>query len=90
MATKDELGRPVATPTLKHVLVYDMAARTQIASEMNDGLDILTAFVKVCGWQKVPDPVCGVIKQVHVLNHVSIEIATPACRACTAPCYMDL
>ena len=90
LATMDEFSRPVATPTLKHVLVFDMALRTQIANKLNNGLDIQSAFVKVCGWQKVPDPIAGVIKQVHFLNNVSIEIGSAECKACTAPCYMDL
>ena len=90
LATKDEEGRPIATPTLKHVLIYDMAARSQISTLMNDGADIMTAFQRVCGWASPPDPICSQIRQVHFLNHVSIEIGTQACRACTAPCYMDL
>ena len=90
LATKDEFSRPVATPTLKHVLVFDMALRTQVANELNNGLDIQSAFGKVCGWQKVPDPVSIVLKQVHFLNHVSMEIGTAACKSCTSPAYMDI
>ena len=76
-ATVDEHDKVISTPSLKHVLIYDLAIRKEVAKLMNEGTDIKTAFRVACSDLE--------IKQVSFLANVSMEIRMSECRACTAP-----
>ena len=73
--------KPRATPTLEHILVYDMAIREKMADLMNEGIDIETALDTA---QADPE-----VRQKHFLENVSIDINTEKCRAITAPGLVD-
>jgi hypothetical protein len=76
-ATEDLYGRPLATPTIDHVINYDMQVRKRVAELMNEGTDLKKAFELATSDDR--------IMQRHFLNHVAIDIGSAKCRACTAP-----
>ena len=43
-ATLGHDGKPIATPSIDHVLVYDNAVRARVIDNMNSGMDIRSAF----------------------------------------------
>ena len=70
-------GKPVATPHIQHVLIYDNAIRKRVADSMNDGVDIEAAFKEATNDLET--------KQTHFLGNVSLDLASAKCRAITAP-----
>ena len=77
MATKDKTGKPVSTPHLDHVLIYDYELRKMVAKLMNTGTDIRSAF----GIATADDK----LHRQCFLNNVTLEIASGKCRSITAP-----
>ena len=76
MATVDEHDKPISNPTLKHVLIYDLAIRKELARLLNAGVAIRTAFRTACKDTET--------RQVHFSANVSIEIGIVEYKACTA------
>ena len=81
LATLGPDGQALSTPTINHVIAYDLQIRKKVAEQMNLGHDMAAALAHAQG-----DPE---LRQVHFLSPVSIAINTPDCRACTAPCLED-
>ena len=73
----DENDKPVSTPMLKHVSIYDLAIEKEVAVLRNEGHDIRTAFRLACKDIET--------RQVHFLANVFIEIGIAECKACFAP-----
>jgi hypothetical protein len=76
-ATLDENDHPISTPTLEMVLRLDQKVREQAALHMNNGENIKDAYEKA---QKDE-----ILFKRYFYHHVSIEVNSAACRACTAP-----
>ena len=74
-------GKPVSTPTIGHVIAYDLQIRKKQAEFMNAGHDFKTALEAA----RDPEKEGREIRQVHFLSPVAISITSPDCRACTAP-----
>ena len=74
-------GKPVSTPTISHVLAYDLQIRKKQAEFMNGGHDFKSALDAA----RDPEKEGREIRQVHFLSPVAISINSPECRACTAP-----
>ena len=74
-------GKPTSTPTISHVIAYDLQIRKKQAEFMNASHDFKSALEAA----RNPDKEGREIRQVHFLSPVAISIASPECRACTAP-----
>ena len=77
LATRDKSQKPEATPTLDHVLSYDLEIRKKVAWHMNRGIDLRKSFKLATEDEK--------LQRTAFLNYVSLEIALGKCRAITAP-----
>lgn len=73
--------KPVATRTIMHVLIYDMAIRTRMVALMNEGVDLDTALEAA---KKDDD-----IRSMSFATNVATHITTAQCRAMTAPCFSE-
>ena len=69
-------GKPIATPTIDHVMMYDNAIRARVADAMNSGTDIRAAFAEATGHEDT--------HQTHFFGNVSIEYAMGR-KSITAP-----
>ena len=76
-ATEDSTGRPISTPHLDHVLLYDLAIRKKVAELMNEGKDFKQAFAESTANDR--------LMQKDFLNHVMIDSGSAKCKSCTAP-----
>ena len=76
-ATLDENEHPISTPTLEMVLRLDQKVREHAALLMNNGENIKDAYDKA----KKDE----ILLKRYFYHHVSIEVNSPGCRACTAP-----
>ena len=70
-------GQPVATPALKHVLIYDYAIRQRVSDNMNGGMDIKLAFAEATADIDT--------RLTHFFGNVQLDIGSAACRAISAP-----
>jgi hypothetical protein len=70
-------GQPVATPALKHVLIYDYAIRQRVADNMNSGTGIKMAFAEATADIDT--------RLTHFFGNVQLDIGSAACRAISAP-----
>ena len=77
MAQTDHEGRPISTPSLRHVMHYDEKIRKKMSTLMNEGMDFQSALTAA---QKHEET-----RTVHFISPVSRDINTPECRACSAP-----
>ena len=78
-------GKPASTPTISHVMAYDLQIRKKQAEFMNAGHDFKSALDAA----RNPEKEGREIRQIHFLSPVAISIATPECRACTAPGFRE-
>ena len=70
-------GKPISTPHLDHVLLYDIAIRKKVADLMNEGKDLKQAFAEATADDR--------LMQRAFLNHVMLDSGTEKCKRCTAP-----
>ena len=70
-------GKPIATPHIQHVMIYDNAIRKRVAELMNDGKDIWSAFGEATADEG--------LKTTHFYGNVSMDLTSAKCRAITAP-----
>ena len=80
-ATLGENGRPISTPTIKHVLIYDKAIRDRVAELMNANWDIRAAFGEATAHERT--------RRIHFDNVCAQSINAPECRAISAPGLCD-
>ena len=73
----DAQGRPLSSPTIDHVLVYDFAIREKATAAMNSGTDFATALAEA---QENSN-----LRQLMFSTPVAIHAASPASRSVTAP-----
>ena len=71
-------GALISTPTIEHVIEYDLQLRKQTAKLMNEeGVTFLE------GLKRAKEDTRHF--HMHFAGPVSLAINTPQCRACTAP-----
>ena len=70
-------GRPIACPTLAHVLAYDLAIRENVAELMNTGCDLAMAYQLSMGDSE--------IRQESFLTSYACDSTSAGCRALSAP-----
>ena len=80
-ASLDLNMKPIATPTLQHVLIYDRAIRAKMVELMNEGVDLDSALEAA---KKDSE-----IRSMNFITHVATDINTPQCRAITAPGFAE-
>ena len=70
-------GKPIATPHIQHVLIYDNAVRKRVSELMNEGKDVWSAFGEATSDES--------LKTTHFYGNVSMDLSSAKCRAITAP-----
>ena len=77
LVTRDLRGNAMSSPTIDHVMGYDMAIRKEVCKDLNRGIDFATALANA---QKDTE-----LRNQNFLAQVTISAASSASRAITAP-----
>ena len=77
MCVRDDEGFAISSPTIKHVIAYDLKLRQEVARLMNEGIDWFTALEMAKRDTR--------LMQNSFLFPVSIAIASSECKHVSAP-----
>ena len=77
LVVRDLKGAAISSPTIEHVMCYDLALRKEVCKQMNNGVDFATALAAAQINQE--------IRHHNFLAQVTIASASSGSRAVTAP-----